>query len=261
MIQWMYEIPKWQLGACFGAVFVGGTWLGIIFISPFLKVWLKGQAGINDLVGYALSAFGVFYGLLLGLLAVATYQNNSEVSATVAREASSLAALYRDVSAYPEPVRSELQGRLRDYTRYVVDKAWPLQRKGEVPLEGVRMMDEFQTALTKFEPTTKGQEIVHAETFRQYNDMIQLRRQRLQSIGTGIPGVMWFVVAVGAVVNTLIILCFRVRLDVHLIGGGVLSFFVGMLIFLIVVMDHPFLGGFGVGPEPFELVFRTLEAR
>lgn len=258
MFYWIYDIPTWQLAVIFTALFVGVTWLGIIFISPFLKMWLKGQEGINDLIGYSLSAFGVFYGLLLGLLAVATYQNSTGVGDTVSKEAASLGALYRDVSSYPEPVRADLQGRLRDYTRFVIDKAWPAQRKGEVPQASVKMMDEFQAALAGFEPATKGQEILHAESFRQFNDMIVMRRQRIQSIGTGIPGVMWYVVAAGAVINTLIILCFRVRFDIHLIIGGILSFFVGMLIFLVAAMDHPFRGEVSVGPDAFELSYGSL---
>jgi hypothetical protein len=261
MFFWIYDIPTWKLGLIFALLFVGITWIGILFLSPFLKMWLKGQEGINDLVGYALSGFGVFYGLLLGLLSVATYQNSTDVSSTVAKEAASLAALYRDVSSYPEPVRTDLTGKIRSYTEFVINEAWPAQRKGEIHPGGVKMMDDFQKVLTSFEPSTKGQEIVHAEALRQYNDMILLRRQRLQSIGTGIPGVMWYVVGVGAVINTLLILCFRMRLDIHLVIGGLLSFFVGVLIFLVAAMDYPFRGEVSVGPDAFQLIYTSLMAR
>ena len=43
--------------------------------------------------------------------------------------------LYRDVSGYPEPARSRLQGELRDYTRFVIEQAWPEQRHGRVPAQ------------------------------------------------------------------------------------------------------------------------------
>jgi hypothetical protein len=261
MFYWIYDIPTWQLGALFAVIFVGVTWLGIIFVSPILKFWFRSQEGINDLVGYALGAFGVFYGLLLGLLAVATYQNSWNVGETVSREAASLAALYRDVSAYPEPIRSDLKKRLQDYTRFVIDKAWPAQRKGQIAQGSVKMMDEFQQVLTQFEPSTKGQEALHAETLRQYNDMILLRRMRIDSVGVGIPGVMWYVVAVGAIINTLLILCFRVRFDIHLVIGGVLSFFVGVVIFLVAAMDHPFRGEVSIGPDSFELIYTSLMRR
>jgi hypothetical protein len=261
MFYWIYDIPTWQLGALFALLFVGITWVGTLFISPILKLWFRSQEGLNDLVGYALGAFGVFYGLLLGLLAVATYQNAANVEDNVAREAASLGALYRDVSSYPQPIRADLQKRLQDYTRFVIDKAWPAQRRGEVPEGSVQMMDEFQQVLAQFEPATKGQEIVHAETLRQYNDMILLRRLRINAIHAGIPGVMWYVVAVGAIINTLLILSFRIRFDIHLVIGGMLSFFVGVVIFMIAAMDHPFRGEVSVGPDAFELIYTSLMKR
>jgi hypothetical protein len=261
MFYWIYDIPTWQLGALFALLFVGITWVGTLFISPILKLWFRSQEGLNDLVGYALGAFGVFYGLLLGLLAVATYQNAANVDDNVAREAASLGALYRDVSSYPQPIRADLQKRLQDYTRFVIDKAWPAQRRGEVPQGSVQMMDEFQQVLTQFEPATKGQEIVHAETLRQFNDMILLRRLRINAIHAGIPGVMWYVVAVGAVINTLLILSFRMRFDIHLVIGGMLSFFVGVVIFMIASMDNPFRGEVSVGPDAFELIYTSLMKR
>jgi len=57
------------------------------------------------MVAAFLQYFGVIYGLLLGLLAVATYQNRLEVEKSNANEAASLLALYRNVAAYPEPSR------------------------------------------------------------------------------------------------------------------------------------------------------------
>ena len=259
MFYWIYDLPTWQLGALFAVLFVGTTWLGILFVSPLLKLWFRSQEGINDLVGYALGAFGVFYGLLLGLLAVATYQNSSDVQSKVGKEAAALAALYRDVYAYPEPLRSDLHGRLREYGKFVIDVSWPAQRQGKIAPGSFRMMNEFQAVMTRFEPATKGQEIIHAETMRQFTEMISLRRERVDSVGTGIPPIMWYVVGVGAAINTLLILSFRMRFDVHLVIGGVLSFFVGVVIFLIAAMDHPFRGEVSVGPEPFIALFESLK--
>jgi hypothetical protein len=82
---------------------------GTILVSPKLVPWFQGKANLNEILGDYLQYFGVIYGLLLGLLAVATYQNHTDVEKAVASEASSLAALYRDISAYPEPDRQELK--------------------------------------------------------------------------------------------------------------------------------------------------------
>ena len=60
-------------------VFVGLCWLGTILVSPKLVPWFQGKANLNEILGDYLQYFGVIYGLLLGLLAVATYQNHTDV--------------------------------------------------------------------------------------------------------------------------------------------------------------------------------------
>lgn len=83
MFYWIHDIPTWQIAALFSILFAASTWLGIISVSPILKIWFHSHPGINDLVD---CSFGVFYGLLPGLLAVAIYQNASSVEDTVQRE-------------------------------------------------------------------------------------------------------------------------------------------------------------------------------
>jgi Protein of unknown function (DUF4239) len=72
----------------------------------------------------------VFYGLALALIAVNVFETYADVSKTVSQEATALAVLYRDVSAYPEPIRSQLQKELRDYVDYVIHEAWPFATAG-----------------------------------------------------------------------------------------------------------------------------------
>jgi hypothetical protein len=210
------------------------------------------------MVGFALSSFSVLYGLLLGLLAVAAYQNFSSLSDIVTKEAASLAALYRDVGGYPEPTRSNLQNSLRDYTRYVIDQAWPQQRAGIVPSITLDELTVIDDALLAFKPTDKREEIIHAEALRQFNNLIELRRIRLANVKTGIPHVMWWVVAIGGLLNILLICMLDMEVHVHLILGGALSVFLGIVVFLIVALDNPFRGQVSVDAEPFQLVYETL---
>ena len=136
MFYWIYDLQTWTMVFLVCAFFVGVTWLGTIFIRPFLRAFLRRQPGLNDIVGYLLGAHGVYFGILLGLLALASYQNFSDVEKLTVDEATKLAALYRDIAAYPPPLGEELTGQLRKYTRFVIDEAWPLQKKGIVPTKG-----------------------------------------------------------------------------------------------------------------------------
>jgi hypothetical protein len=53
-------------------------------------------------------------------------------------------------------------------------------------------------------------------------------------------------------------LLFDLRLGIHLLLGGILSFFLATLISLIVLMDRPFRGELSVSPAAFQLVYDQL---
>ena len=109
-----------------------------------------------------------------------------------------MGVLYRDVGGYPEPTRSQLQRNLREYLEYVIHQAWPLQQRGQIPAGGVEQQNRFQALLLSFEPTTEGQKLLHAETLRAYDQMIEARRLRLDVVLTGLPGILWCVIVIGA---------------------------------------------------------------
>ena len=115
MFFWIYELPILSVVSLFALVFVGVCWFGIILFRRFVVRRIHHETRLNEILGDFLQYFGVIYGLLLGLLAVATYQNHTDVEKAVAGEASSLAALYRDISSYPEPDRTELKAVIREY--------------------------------------------------------------------------------------------------------------------------------------------------
>ena len=261
MFDWLYviyDIPSTQLALMISIGFVLFYWVGCIFIRPFLRMFLRGRSSMNDMVGYILSCFCAFFGLLLGLLTLAVYQNYCEVEKNVGREAIALTALYQDVKSYPEPLGQNLNWLLRDYTRYVIKYAWPLQRQGIIPDGGRVRVNAFHEKLISFDPTTKGEEILHAEALRQFNVFFEARRMRLHSVTTGIPQVLWYVVLVGALINIAIVWMFDMKIVAHLLLGGLLVFFLGSMIFLIAAMDNPFRGEVSVSSEAFDLVYKTM---
>jgi hypothetical protein len=119
------------------------------------------------MVGLALTSSIVLFGLLLGLLAVATYQNLAIVSEIVDKEASAMSALYRDFYGYPQPLRGQLQDALREYARYTIQEGWEEQRKGIPPQGEPARSGLIPRLLVTFEPSTEGEKVVHAETLRE----------------------------------------------------------------------------------------------
>jgi hypothetical protein len=122
---------------------------------------------------------------------------------------------------------------LRDYTRYVIEEAWPAQRRGIIPEGGTARTTAFQEKLLAFQPQTRSEAILHAETIEQFG--------------------------VGAMLNAVLTWLFDVdRRIVHLTLAGILSLFVALVVYLVVAMDNQFRGELSVYPEAFEIVQKSL---
>jgi hypothetical protein len=119
-------------------------------------------------------------------------------------------------------------------------------------------MIAFHEQLIRFEPKTPGQEILHAEALRQFNAYLEARRMRLFSVTTSIPAVMWSVVLIGALMNIALIWMFDMKIINHLFLGGILSAFMGLMIFLIASLDNPFRGELSISAAPFQDILTHL---
>ncbi len=258
MINFVYDLSTPQMVGLLTAALVGFAWFGTIFLRPFIRAFIRRELDANNIVGYLLSAHGVYFGILLGLLALSAYENFAEADVVVADEAAKLATLYTDVEAYPQPLQGELREILRTYTYSVINEGWKQQRRGVVPHGGAVHLARFHRKLVGFEPTTKGQEIIHAEALRQFNSLIEARRKRHNAVLSGLPPILWYVVWIGVGINMLLIWLLEMKLLSHLFLGGVISFFLAALIALVASTEKPFRGETSISPESFQMIYDTL---
>jgi len=242
----------------FGVFAVGATILlamfGMALYRRFVRALLPISGDMNNDVIFFASAINAFYGLTVGLIAVGVWRNYNAVQDIVSHEASVLAAMYRDVSAYPEPISTELKRGLRGYTIQIIEKAWPAQRQGKFIDDGTNMLTAFQKNLYGFEPTTAGQEIIHAETLTQFNQLSALRRQRLEAVTGGLPSIMWGVILIGAVLSITVTYLLEIETKAHYLLVAYLSTFTGLVIYVIYGLDHPLSGPVAIEPTAYEIM-------
>jgi hypothetical protein len=262
MFSWIFDAPLWLVGPGIIVLLVGFSLTGLSIVRARVLPRLQVTHADSHFVGTMVHSVMVFYGLVLALIAVNVFETYSECSKIVSTEATYIAMLYRDVSSYPEPARTELQASLRDYMEQLIGEAWPLQRAGKIPSGGVEKMDNVQSRLAAFEPTTEGEKALHAETWRAYNNVIGARRARLDEVTTGLPMVMWLVVIFGAAISLSASFFFHVEdARLHRILITLLATFIASVIFVMVALDHPFRGDLGISAESYQLIHDQLMAR
>lgn len=232
---------------------------GLFLARRFLVRRFHSSEGLNDAISGTVQAIGVFYGITVGLIAVAVWNTYSQAGDLVSREASSIGALYRDVGGYPSPVREQLRSHLREYTVFVIEKAWPAQKSGQVPWGGGEILDDFQLALFAFEPATQGQAALHSETLRAYNNLIEYRRLRIDAVESGLSNTMWAVIWMGAVISIGVAYFFRIDdPKLHALLVSLMAGFLAIVIFMIVINDKPFYGSVSVSSDPYKLILERL---
>lgn len=258
---WVYDLPGWLLCLLMVALGVGGAVLGLLATRAPARRRFGPPPGHNDIVSYYMQAIGVFYGLTLGLIAVATWQNYTEVDKLVAQEAAALRVLHANVSWYPRSVRGELNQGLLDYTDFVIEEEWPAQHQGVRLGTGQEHLLAFRRPLMEFDPANEGEKALHQDTLQSFDRYLELRGLRLSHVGIGVPALVWLVLIVGAVVSIVITYCFSMRrLWGLVVLTVVMAGFLSLLIFLIAMMDYPFRGEFAVGPDAFELARKQMQA-
>lgn len=261
-MHWLYNLPTWALASLIMIAFVALALLGLTLTRRRRAYDGADQAMDNGTVGWFFSAVSLLYGLLLGLLTVAAWGSYNQASTIASQEASATAELYRDLAAYPDTTRDAMRKLLRNYLTVVVTQSWPAQQRGLLPDSETVVLNQFQKHLMAQRGLLAEQLVVHGETLRAYNTLIDIRRQRQEALTSGVPGVLWIVVLVGAVATIGFSYGFVVasyRLHVWL--TGVLAGMVGLLVFLLVALDHPYWGTVSVSADAYQLVLRTLMSR
>jgi hypothetical protein len=256
---WAYNVSPLQLALIMVSVIEAVSLVGLLLVRRFILPRLRFHDGINDAISGAVQTIGVFYGITVGLIAVGVWNTHTNAEDIVSKEAAAIGSLYRDVSGYPQPVREKLQGDLREYTVVLIEQIWPAQQEGRTLDVGTQLMDDFQSTLYSFEPTTPGQTALHGETLRAYNNLIAYRRLRIDAVAGSLSAVMWAVIWLGAALSIGVAYLYWIEDPrIHAILVALMAGFLGLVLFMIVINDRPFTGTNSIPPNSYRTILNHL---
>ena len=189
-------------------------------------------------------------------------------SVTVEQEANAVAEIFWLAHRLPEPEGSHIQELAKSYAEEVVDKEWPLMEQGQAPLmteveetpTGWSLIDDIRATLQDVEPHSKADEQLYAEGLDQVQRLADARRMRLVAAEEGVPGVLWSVLIFGGIAAVGFTYLFGLENTwAHRLMVLTLTAVIGLVLFTIGAMEHPFSGGARIGTGAFELVLERFE--
>lgn len=254
---WFYEVHPFYAGLVLVVIIETVSMIALFVTRRLIIPRLRYHDGANDAVSGTVQAIGVFYGITVGLIAVGVWSTHSNASDLVSKEASSIGALYRDVGGYPEPIRTELRSKVREYTVFVIEKAWPAQEigQGQQVNGGTTIIDELQEKLYTFQPANPGQVALHSETISAYNKLLECRHLRIDAVNSGLSATMWVVIWVGAIISIGIAYFYNIEdPKLHVILVALMAGFLALVLFMIIINDRPFFGHFSISSDPYKVI-------
>ena len=222
----------------------------------------------NDVAGFIYAALGVIYAVLLALVVIAVWGEYDAASETVEQEANAVAEIFWLAHRFPEPEGSHLQELARSYAQEVVDKEYPLMEQGQAPLmlqeqgtpAGWTLIDDIRATLQEVEPRTQADAQLYAEGLDQVQRLADARRMRLVAAEEGVPGVLWAVLIFGGVAVIGFTYLFGLENTwAHRLMVVTLAAVIGLVLFTIGALEHPFSGGARIGTGAFDLILERFE--
>ena len=116
----------------------------------------------------------------------------------------------------------------------------------------MKPLRDLNTAIATIQPQNLGEAVVQAELFKVWNELYQTRSSRLSAVQGHVPGVVWWIVFLGAAITTGYTYFFGYQnFWMHMAMTGTLAATLALVVVLIVALDWPFRGEISVTPEPF----------
>jgi hypothetical protein len=253
----MRTMSAWPLW-CSGLLLV----LGVPVVAVAAQLALRRRWSVlregdhNEVAGFLIAIVGVIYAVLLAFVVIVSWQQFSRAGDTVGQEASALRTIERTAAAFPPDPHARIRADVVDYARTVVALEWPAMSRGEpgAPAVGATL-DRLSIDIEALPADTPARaQFVGAEAER-FNDLVSARSSRLDFVEQGLPGVLWAALIVGAVVTIAFSMVFALssRLLQVLMTGSI-AVLIGILLFVAVAIDHPFVGDVAVTPGSLQRV-------
>jgi len=233
---------------------VGAVAFAIVSILAGRKILKPHVAeGHNDVLVPMFLTAGVIYAVLLGFLIVAMLDTYEAARNNTSHEASVLVPLYRQSEVMAPEKGSQMRELIRSYSEGVVS-GWPRFQQTGLGSVGARVsLDNIIKVYATLRPANKPRELIAAQFLSTLSELIETRNTRLLQAAESMSWIMWSAAIGGAIVLMLMVSALYMdNVRPLLFMGGLLAATMGALLFVMALLNHPFVGPLAITPESFE---------
>jgi len=260
MIFFLTSQPLWISGALIVGLGTVLAMLGPRVVRRYVA--LERLTENNEIAGFKYATLGVLYAVLLAFAIIVVWQKFSDADSNVGREAGAAETIYRLAPALGE-AGPAVHAAVTDYLKRAITDDWPEMgsAKPGAGQASKQALDEIYAALLTFQANNHGDTPLVSEILYQLDVMTQARRARLIASEGAVPGVIWIVLFVGAVIAVVFTFFFGTRnLQAQTMMTGLLALLIFSELLIIIAIDRPFTGTVKVEPTALSDVLADIGA-
>lgn len=211
----------------------------------------------NEVAGIIFGVITLIYSLLIAFVIVAVWENYEDLNQTIENEAGDLNTVLVHSSMLPDSLKESVAAAIENYCQKVVSEEWGVSeehmRFRESAIPSLRLL------LFKAQVNGEIQQSLITVLDENLTNITRFREERLNHTRAYVPPLVWMSLIIG---STLVV-CFSYffYMESILLKRIFLTFLwamMGMSLFLIYMLDHPFDGSGHVSKEPYELIIQLL---
>jgi hypothetical protein len=214
----------------------------------------------NEVAGFKFATIGVLYAVLLAFVVIIAWERYHDAEKALASEAGSAATVYGLSAALGEAPAAELRSRVSAYLRSILVDEWPAMAAGNWSPATTRALRRVYEVVVHYHPVDLRDSNLQLELYRELDRLTEARRERLVMTEGTVPGVIWFVLLLGAALTIGFTFFFGTQsvLTQSLITG-VLAALIFSAIHVIIAIDRPSTGAVVISQGPIHAVLEDMQ--
>jgi len=244
------DLPVWLVGI---AVVGVAAALGVALVYG-LDLFVKRHRGeeYNSVVSDGFQLVGTMYAIIAGLLVFGVYTTFEDAYHQSADEASTLVLMYRNAQHFPQPEKDQAQQAIVLYINSVMDDEWPALADGAGSPKTSKTIDHLFDVYSPMAPDAKWSD-QYNRSVNDLGDVVKLRNQRIDFARGSLPLIYWFLLFAGGFVTLVYLaLAYVEKKAMHALAVGLMAVMLGLVIFLLLEVNHPFRGEIAVSKDNFQ---------
>lgn len=206
----------------------------------------------HEVAGYIYNAMELMYAVLMAFVVYINWNNYDAVKKNIYSEAEELGSLFMDTYGYPDSVREPLQQAIYKYTKSIYEEEWNSFEKGVVNEITYSKYLKIWEEYFKLRNNPSINQIIYQESIQRLNFLGDCRNLRIFHMQDKIPFFIWSALLVYCFISCSFMYFFSLKhKTAHTIMASTFTFVNLLMFYLVLALDHPFIGVLKIQPKEF----------